>query len=184
MATKGWVKTVILQMGYLFGQAKVGLKLNTEREIHDYVCKDFGGGILLSQNGELVLMYIRKVRKVKRDACWNKPARVAELGSILYSNTLSKLYYGFLKEHSNSFIRIILAKFLVNQDNSVFLPALNDTEKHPLDNDIITHDLLLVYSCMHQSDMPGSPMPETGKYPLMNDTMLVTPPTLRKWTTT
>lgn len=174
------MKNGILQMRCLFGQAKAGSEFNTEREIHNYVCKDFGGGIILSQSREPVLRYIRKVGKVKGDAYWNKSARVAELVSTLYSNTLYNLYYGFLKEHGNLLVRMILANLSVNQDNSAFLPALNNPEKHPLDKNIITCDLLLLYSQMHQNDIPGSPMQETEKYPPINDTMLVTSPTLRE----
>ena len=67
------------------------------------MCEDFGDGMKFSQNGEVALPYIRKVGKIKRDDCWNKPAHIAELVSALYTNQSSKLHFGFLKEHGNSF---------------------------------------------------------------------------------
>ena len=69
----------------------------------------------------------------------------------------------------------------VHKDNSVFLPTLNDPENHPLSNEIITKDILSIFIHSHQNDLPGGPMPETGKYPPMNADMMVMPPTFREW---
>ena len=184
METKGRLKNGVLQMRISFGRAKGGQEFTTEREVHDYVCIDFGEGVKFSQSGEAASPYVRKVGKVKRDECWNKPARIAELISKLYSSIGSKLYYGFLKEHGNSFYRIIAAHVSVNKDNSVFIPALNDPENHMLDDEIVTRDILSVFVRSHQNDLPGGPMPETSKYPPMNATMMVMPPTFREWSST
>ena len=119
--------------------------------------------------------------KIKQDEYWNKPARIMELVSTLYYSTASKLYYGLLKEHGNSFFYVILANLSVHKENIVFLTSLNDPANHPLDNDIITSDLLAVYIRIHQNDLPGSNMAETGKYPPTNETMMVVQPTLCEW---
>ena len=119
--------------------------------------------------------------KVKRDASWNKPARITELISSFYTAKSSKLHYGFLQEHGNSFFRIISANLSVNKDNSVFLPSLSDPVNHPMDDTITSSDILAVYIRSHQNDLSGSPMPETGKYPPTNETMMISPPTLREW---
>ena len=157
-----------------FGREKAGQEFTTDREINDYVCKDFGDGFKFSQSGDPVSPYIRKVGKVKRDECWNKPARIAELVSSLYSNTTSKLHFGFLKEHGNSFYRIVAANVSVHKDNSVFLPTLNDPENHPLSNEIITKDILSIFIRSHQNDLPGGLMLETAD-------MMVMPPAFKEW---
>ena len=182
--TKGRVKNGALQMRISFGRAKGGQEFTTDRDMHDYVCVDFGDGVKFSQSGEATSPYIRKVGKVKRDECWNKPARIAELISTLYSSAASKLHFGFLKEHGNSFYRIIAANLSIHKDNSVFLAALNDPDNNKLDDEVITRDILSVFVRSHQNDLPGGPMPETGKYPPMNATMMVMPPTFREWNST
>ena len=108
------------------------------------LCQLWGWCIFL-QSGEATSMYVRKVSKIKGDECWNKPARIVELISTLYSSTPSKLHFGFLKEYGNSFYWIITANVSVNKDNSVFLAALNDLENNTMDNDVITRDILPVF---------------------------------------
>ena len=120
MATKGRAKNEILQMRLSFGRARAGQEFQMERDMHNYVCKYFGECIIFSQSGEPASLYIRKVGKLRRDECWNKPARIIELVSSLYSITSSKLYYGFLKEHGNSFYRIISTNLSAKKNNSVF----------------------------------------------------------------
>ena len=183
METKGRVKNGVLQMRISFGLAKVGQEFLTERDRHNYVCQDFGDGLKFSQSGEPASPYVRKVGKVKRDACWDKPARIAELVSELCTTPSSKLYYGFLKEHGNSFYRIIIAIFFVHKDNSVFLPTLDDPTNQKLTDEVITRNILSVFVLIHQNDFPGAPMPETKKCPPVNETMIDMPPTFRKWQT-
>ena len=113
METKCRVKNGVLQMRISFGRAKVGQEFLIEHDRHNYVCQNFGDGLKFSQSGGPASPYVRKVGKVKRDAFWDKPARIAELVSELYTIPSSKLYYGFLKEHGNSFYRIISANLSV-----------------------------------------------------------------------
>ena len=178
MSTKGKVKNRVLQIRFSFGREKTGSEFKTTRKLNDYVCKDFGSGLDFSQNNIPNSPYVRKVGKVKRDANWNKQSRVAELISELHTSTTSKLHYGFCTEHGNSFFCIILAHLSVHGDSSIFLPALNDPSNNALDNDVITREIIAVYMRTHRNDLPGSPMPETRKYPHTNESMVVTPPSL------
>lgn len=152
--------------------------------MHDYMCADFGDGVKFSHSGDTASPYIHKVGKIKRDECWNKSAHIAELILSLYSNTESKLHFAFLKEHGNSFSRIVAANVSLNKDNSVFIPKLYDPDNHPVINEIIRKDILSVFIRSHQNDLPGGPMSETGKYPTTNADMIVIPPKFREWSTT
>ena len=68
-----------LYIRFSFGKAKAGQEFKDEREVHDYTCQDFGTGMQYSQNEIPASPYIRQVGAVKRDKCWNKLARIAEL---------------------------------------------------------------------------------------------------------
>ena len=120
METKGRVKNGRLLTRFSFGRIKAGLEFGITREVNNYVCEDFGEYIKFSQNEAPASPYVRKVGKVKLDSKWNKLARVTELIANMYACPSSKLHYGFLKEHGNSFFRIISANLSMNQDNSVF----------------------------------------------------------------
>lgn len=181
METKGQIKNGVLQMRISFGRAKAGQAFLTELDRHNYVYQDFGESIKFSQSGEVASPYIRKVGKVKRDVCWDKPARIAELVSELYTNVTSKMYYGFLKEHGNSLYRIISVNLSVKKDNSIFLPALDDPGNNELRDEIINRDILLIFIRSHQNDLTGAPMPETKKIPPVNETMMIMPPTFGEW---
>lgn len=122
--------------------------------------------------------------KVKRDGCWNKSTRIVDLTLSLYSSSSSKVYFGFLKEHGNLFYHIISANVSVKKDKSAFLPTLNDQGIRPLDDEVITRDLLSMFVRSHQNNLPGGPMPETGKFSLMNETMMIMSPTFREWSST
>ena len=149
METKSRVKNGIIEIRLSFGRAKAGQEYQLDRDLHDYVCSDFGEGVKFSQSGAPASPYIRKVGKVKRDDCWNKPAHITNFIDSLYVTPSSKLHYGFLKEHGNSFFRIISANLSVHKDNSVFLHSLNDPDNNPLDESIITKDLLSVFIRSH-----------------------------------
>lgn len=181
MMTKSRVKNGILQIRFSFGQAKLGQEFAIYRGMHNYVCEDFGEGIKFYQSSKPLSPYVRRVGKVKRENCWNELAQITDLVSSLYSSSSSKLHYGFLNEHGNSFFRIISANLFIHKDNSVFLPSLNYPDNHPLDDNIITNNLLSVFVRSHQNDVPGAPIPETNKYPPTNETMMIVPPTFREW---
>ena len=69
MDTKARVKNGLLKMRFSFGQEKPGQEFKTDRDVHDYVCKDFGDGIKFSQNEVPASPLIRKVGQAKRDEC-------------------------------------------------------------------------------------------------------------------
>ena len=116
--------------------------------------------------------------KVKRDSNWKNPARITEIIAILYSTPLSKLHYGFLQEHGNSFFRIISANLSTNLNNYPFLTVLNKPDNHPISDQIVTRDLLTLFICSHQNNFPGDVIPETMKYLPTNETTMITAPSL------
>ena len=126
MNTKSRVKDSVVLLRFLFGRAKAGTEFQTERRVNDYVCKDFGNGIGFSQNEVPEPPYIRQVGAIKRDEYWNKPARISELIISLYKNKEGKLFHGFVKEHGNSFFRIVSADLSTRKNVSIYLPTLND----------------------------------------------------------
>ena len=184
MMTKARLKNKSVQIRFSFGRAKAGLEFKDDQEFDGYTCKDFGDGLQFSQNEDPVSPFVRQVGSVKRDACWNKPARISELIVSLYKNNACKLYHGFLKEHGNSFFRIISADLSIRKDASFFLPSLNDPTNHTFTDELIDTHLLATFIRSHQNDIVGGPMPETGKYPPTNEAMMVTSPTLREWKVT
>ena len=118
---------------------------------------------------------------IKRDECWNRPARISKLVLSLYKNESGKLYHGFLKEHGNSFFRIVSADLSIRKNASIFLPALNDLTNHPLTDEMLDTHLLGIFMRSHMNDLPGSPVPDTGKFPPNNESMMETPPTNWEW---
>ena len=184
MANRSRVINGKLLVRLSFGRAKPGTEFKDLRELDDYTCQEFGSGLLFSQQEIPSSPYIRQVGAVKRDECWNKPARITDLVASLYTTNTSKLYHGFLKEHGNSFFRIISASLTIRKEASVFLPSLNNPAETPLSNEIIDAHLLAVYIRSHLNDNPAAPMPETRKFPPTNATMMVIPPTFREWKAT
>ena len=180
MDTKVRVKNSILHMRFSFGRAKSGLAFASQDDVDDYTDELLGNAITFSQDEVPSSPYVRRFGSIKRDSNWNKLSKIMDLIITLYKTTTSKLYYGFLKEHGNSFFRIISANISINKDASPFLPALNDT-KTPLSEDIIDEHLLAVYIRSHQNDIPGGPLPDTNNYPPTNETMMITPPTHCEW---
>ena len=184
MANRSRVVNGKLLVRLSFGRAKPGTEFKDLRELDEYTCLEFGGGLLFSQQEIPSSPYVRQVGAVKRDECWNKPARITELVASLFTTNTSKLYHGFLKEHGNSFFRIISASLTIRKEASVFLPSLNNPAETPLSNEIIDTHLLAVYIRSHLNDNPEAPMPETRKFPPTNATMMIIPPTFREWKAT
>ena len=84
MDTKARVKNGVVLMRISFGRAKTGAEFKTDQEFCDYVCKDFGDGIGFSQNETPASPFVRQVGAIKRDQCWDKPARISEFVMSLY----------------------------------------------------------------------------------------------------
>ena len=183
IATKSRVTNNTVAIRISFGKSKAGLEFSDEEDFSAYTCQDFGDSINFSQNEVPTSPFVRMVGAVKRDDSWNKPARISELVAVLYKRKDCKLHHGFLKEHGNAIYRIISADLSINKDTSIYLCALNDP-LHILSNDIIDSDLLPCFIRSHSNSVVGAPMPETGKFPPTNETMMDIPPTLREWKST
>lgn len=115
MDMKQRIKTGVLWMIISFRRATAGMDFQTERDLSNYVCKDFWDGIKFSQSSLPASPYVRKVVKVKRDNSWNKPSRIAKLVAMLHTLLSSILHYGFLQEHGEFLFRIIPANLSVKR---------------------------------------------------------------------
>ena len=111
------------QMRISFGRAKAGLEFKSQSDVDEYTAVSVGDANFFSQNEIPSSPYIRTFGSVKRDANWNRPARIAELLATTYKTSSCKLYYGFLKEHGNTFYRIISAHLSLHKDASIYLPT-------------------------------------------------------------
>ena len=183
MGMKQRIQKGRLQMRLSFGHAKAGMSFESQADFDEYVDTTLGKAISFSLDATSSSPYVRRFGSVKRDDNWNKPARIMDLLSSIYKDKSSKLYYGFLNEHSHSFFRIISANLSIHKEASVFLPSLNDSTIQ-LDEKIIDEHLLMVYTRSHQNDIPGNPMPETGKYLPTNEAMMIVPPSYKEWKAT
>ena len=184
MATKSRVKEGAVSIKFSFGRAKAGMEFKDRDAYEDYIAPLVEEAHSFSLDAVPSSPYIRRVGAAKRTDTWNKPQQIIEFINGLYKSPSSKLHHGFLKEHSNSFFRIISASLSIHKDNSYFLPFLTNTSTDtPTGKDIDKH-LLSVYVNGHQNDVPGNLMPETSKYPPTNEGMMVIPPTLREWRAT
>ena len=103
-----------------FGRLNAGLEFATDEEFYGYTCEDFEDGIDFSHNEVPASTFIRMVGSVKRDEYWNKPARITELVAVLYKSREIKLFHGFLREHGNTFYRIIAAELALKK---ILLPT-------------------------------------------------------------
>ena len=86
MENKSRTKNNILQMRFSFGRAKAGLEFKSLSKFDDYTDGLDGDANLYSQNELPSSPYVRTYGSVKRDANWNKPARITELISTLYKS--------------------------------------------------------------------------------------------------
>ena len=180
MGNKVRLQNDAVLMSFSFGRSKAGNEFKDERELHDHTCEKFGDGILFSQSETPNSPYVRQMGSLKRDECWNKPARISKLVLLMYKDSTSKLYHGFTQEHVNSFFRIVLADLSIRKDASIYLPTLNDTTDHPITKEIIDGNLLAVFSRSHQNDRPGCMMSCTRKFPSTHESMMVVPPTFKE----
>ena len=181
MATRSRVKDGILGMHFSFGRAKHGMEFKDQLEFEDYIDPLLGNSVSYSLDAVPSSPFIRKVGAVRREETWNKPQRIMQIIANHYRSTSSKLHYGFLKEHADSFFRIISANLQIHKEESVFLPLLNETGDDVLDDDVLDEHLLQIYYNSHQNDLPGNYLPETDKYKPLNESMMAVPPNLRDW---
>ena len=70
-----------------------------------------GDALTFSQMKEQpTLPLIRKIGVLAPKVTWNRPEKMLDLINIWFKDESHKLYFGFLQEHANSFLRIILAE--------------------------------------------------------------------------
>ena len=58
---------------------------------------------------------------------------------------------------------------------------MNEKVDEILDDDIIDKHLIHVYFNSHRNDMPDNLLPETDKYPPLNESMMAVPPKKKDW---
>ena len=129
MEIKTRVRNSILTLKVSFGRAKAGYHFKNRDEFEDYVNDDEfegGGALVFSQEDNTSSPFVRTMGAAKREASWTDPKKIMEFISLIYKDENSKLYHGFLREHMQSFFRIIKANLTVNKDASLFIPILND----------------------------------------------------------
>ena len=98
----------------------------------------------------------------------------------MYTDESCKLFYGFTKEHANSFFRIINVNVNTLKDASPFLPYISSTINESPPADIIEDSLLVIFANCHSSDTFGS-LPQLNKYPPTNEDMCKVPPKYHDW---
>ena len=76
----------------------------------------------------------------------------------------------FLREHVNTFYRIIDANIAHCKEASPFLPFIEDLTTTPSDA-LIDQRLLAVLVATFKTDIQGNFLPETDKYPPTNEMM-------------
>ena len=110
----------------------------------EHFCDEFGSGLSFSQSETPNSPCVRQVGVVKRDECWNKLARITELVANLCKNEGRKFHHSFLREHGNSFFRIVSADVSMRKCDSIFLTSLNNPINKPLSIGIVDSHLLAV----------------------------------------
>ena len=181
MDTKGRVsRNNVLTLRMSFGRAKLGKSFSTFDEFDDYVNPFHGEGLTFSQNEEPASSPLtRRVGKIMRKDIHCNSTKITELITRLYQSDSSKLHYGFLHEHVESFQRIIAGNIAVRRDDSVFMMAIEESSIPT--HEEINQELLSVFFQRHQNSTVGGMVPEINKFPPTNEETLIVPPFLRDW---
>ena len=182
MSNKIRIESCSLVIRLSFGCAKMGMEFKSQDEIDEYTTILEGAGecLLYSHNKDSCSPYVRRFGSTKRNKNWSKPTQITKLISNMYQSDGCMMHYAFLREHSNSFFRIISASIAHLKDASPFIPFVEDPSSVPSDA-IIDEHLLSVFVSSFKNDILGQYLPETDKYPPTNESMLKVPPTLREW---
>ena len=178
MENKTRVKDKALSMKLSFGRSKAGFEFKDHDDFDMYI--EEGDALEYSQTEIPGSPFLRNIGAAKREDSWNKPHNIINLVGAMYTARSCKLYYGFLKEHGNSFLRIISANLSIHKDASPFMQSLIDPVNNIPTDELIEEHILQIYGGTHGNDVPGY-MPETSKYPPTNEAMVKVPPTLREW---
>ena len=179
MNSKGRVDGKTLTLKLSFGKAKNGDAFSSEGEVNEYIDETDGQGIIFSSSKDQTSPFERRVGNLLREENHNNPIHITELISRMYKDESSKLYYGFLNEHINSFKRIIAAHNSVHKCDSIFVKAI--AEKNIPSNEEIEKHLINVFHLRHSKDIPGGYHPEKDKFPPTNANVVIAPPYRRDW---
>lgn len=182
MTVKARVNNSVLSIRFTFDRANQEQQFADIHAFNDYI-NIFEGeneSLLFSKDKNACPPYVMRFGNKKRSKNWSKPTQIATLIRTMYLAADCKLYYGFLREHSNSFFQIILANVAHLKESSPFKPFIDDPTYIPSDI-IINKRPLSVFVASFQNYIQGNYIPETYKYPPINKTMLKGPPPLREW---
>ena len=128
-----------------FGRAKSGYEFADTPAFEKYIGLD-GDAIEYSQEGDTHSPLETRLGAALREGTWRYPAKIAELVQYMYTDESCKLFYGFTREHANSFFRIINVNINTQKDASPFIPYISSTIDNSPPEDIIEQHLLIVYN--------------------------------------
>ena len=169
-------KELLLRLS--FGKAKEGYEFVDWNDYNNYIGLD-GDACDFSQNDDGHSPFESKFGAVLRESTWKNPGKIAELIQHMYTDDKCKLFYGFTREHANSFYRIIMANLSSFKDASPFISFMSDEITTPSE-DIINEKLLTVFNNYHSTDVFGV-LPQLNKFPPTNETMCRVPPNYNDW---
>lgn len=172
-----------LSVRLTFRSAKSGFEFMEEDKFEEYVDVVEGDAIVFSQNLDGQSPYENKMGTVLREGTWQNLGKIAELIQLMYTDEDGKLFYGFTKQHANSFYRIISINLSTNKDASPFLPYLTNKVDTPPAEEEIDKCILTVYNNYHSSDLFGI-QPQLNKFPPTNESMCRIPPNYNEWKST
>ena len=162
-----------------FGRAKSGFEFEDMSSFQTYIGLD-GDAIDYSQECDTHLPLETQHGAALRKGIWRSVGKIADLVQFMYTDVSCKLFYGFTKEHANSFFRIINVNVNTLKDASPFLPYISSTINKSPPANIIEEHLLVVFTNCHSSDAFGS-LPLMNKYPPTNEDMCRVPPKYCDW---
>ena len=146
VSNKSRIENQSLSIRFSFGRAKSGMEFKDQADFEEYteIIDGAGDCLLYSKNKYACSPYIRRFGATKRNKNWGKPTQITKLISNLYTTSGCKLHFGFMREHSHSFFRIISANIAHYKDASPFHPFVEDPSNIPSDT-IIDEHLLSVF---------------------------------------
>ena len=136
LQTKRIIQDKELTICLAFRRAKSGFKFETVDKFEEYLDVQSDNAISYSQNNDGHFPFESKQGIVIREGTWRNPARIAQLIQLIYVDNTCKLFYGFTKEHSNSFYRIS-TNLTTKKHASPFLPYITDKVDTSPNEDII-----------------------------------------------
>ena len=172
------VRNGVLKVRFAFGKAKANKHFEDLESIDEYTDGIDGDGLEFSQTEQPASPFIRKSTEIMRHDSQITDTQVSQLIARIYKAEERKLYFGFFKQHVETFHRIITSNFAVHREESIFRNVIKSNIIST--NDKLDTHLLSVYFSNNKNDVPGL-LPELNKYPPTNPDMLVAPPDVKEW---